>query len=292
MSLSVHRRPTDEDSSSIVTTTDSDAFQPLSAAELAQQRTLRSERSNNVYPNVKITKWISVCGKCHVCHWLYNREERFKGEKDLIAIEEFMTLHRTMIEQERAAYYECRDLAKRYPNVYMSLILDGMSQSHCQIPHNGNKLSSTYKATQHVQGAKQHFFSKSFYRTFSHVSTGTNLACHVLLCEIKARLQYCLDNDVEMPSILFLQVDGGCENTSNTFHALCEQLVRDGVFNEIQVNRLPVGHTHEDIDALFGVLWRGLQNKTLMTPQEWEEAALNCFRSCDEVLNCLIYLFI
>ena len=102
------------------------------------------------------------------------------------------------------------------------------------------------------------------------------------MCEIEARLQHCFDNDLEMPSILFLQVDGGCENTSHTFHALCEQLVRDGVFKEIHVNRLPVGHTHEDIDALFGVLWRGLQNKTLMTPQEWEEAAKNCFRSAEE----------
>jgi len=74
----------------------------------------------------------------------------------------------------------------------------------------------------------------------------------VLIFEIEARLQHCLDKDEEMPSILFLQVDGVCGNTSHTFHALCEQLVRDGVFKEIHVNRLPVGHTHEDIDALAG----------------------------------------
>jgi len=109
------------------------------------RRGLFSESVDYVYSNVKITKCISVCGKCHVCHWLYNREERFKGE-------EFMNLHRGMIEQERAAYYERRDLAKRYPRVYMSLIPDGMAQSHCQIPHKANKVSYTSQATQHSGG--------------------------------------------------------------------------------------------------------------------------------------------
>lgn len=54
--------------------------------------------------------------------------------------------------------------------------------------------------------------------------------------------------------------------------------MRDGVFEEIEVARLPVGHTHEDIDALFGVLWRALQNKTIMTPQDWEAMARKAFR--------------
>lgn len=36
------------------------------------------------YPNVRITKFISVCGKCEPCAWLHEREELFKGEDELM----------------------------------------------------------------------------------------------------------------------------------------------------------------------------------------------------------------
>lgn len=74
-----------------------------------------------------------------------------------------------------------------------------------------------------------------------------------------------------------MQIDGGAENTSHIFYALCEHLVRAGVFDCIEVARLPVGHTHEDIDALFGVLWRAAQGKTLITPQAWKKMAISAF---------------
>lgn len=35
------------------------------------------------------------------------------------------------------------------------------------------------------------------------------------------------------------------------YQAYLGQLVRDGVFKEIYVSFLPVGHTHEDIDQMF-----------------------------------------
>lgn len=230
------------------------------------------------YPNVRITKFISVCGKCDPCAWLHEREELFKGEDELEIIQQFANFHKIFIHLEKDAYYDNRQLAKDYPTKYMSLIIDGMSQSHCALPHKANKVTYKKKVTQHIQGAKQHYFSKSLYRTFPHVKADTNLACHVLLREIERRQEHCLENNIAMPNILFVRIDGGSENANKVFYALCEQLVRDGVFEEIEVARLPVGHTHEDIDALFGVLWRALQNKTIMTPQDWEAMARKAFR--------------
>ena len=54
---------------------------------------------------------------------------------------------------------------------------------------------------------------------------------------------------------------------------MCEYLVRKGVFDRVDVSRLPVGHTHEDVDAMFGVLWKAAQGKTIITPQQWENMA-------------------
>jgi hypothetical protein len=77
---------------------------------------------------------------------------------------------------------------------------------------------------------------------------------------------------------LFIQFDGGAENTAKEFYAFCEYLVRESIFDKVEVSRLPVGHTHEDIDAMFGVLWKAAQGKTIITPQQWEEIAKGAFK--------------
>jgi hypothetical protein len=140
---------------------------------------------------------------------------------------------------------------------------------------------------QKIMGAKQHGLSKTFYRFFPHVLSGGNMSCEILMHEIERRMHYCLTKDKPFPLVLYLQIDGGSENTSKTFYALCEYLVREGVFDNIEVARLPVGHTHEDIDALFGTLWRAAQGKTIITPQQWKQMALDAFpgESIDNVIN-------
>jgi len=56
-----------------------------------------------------------------------------------------------------------------------------------------------------------------------------------------------------------------------------DQLVKYGLFRRIEVCRLPNGHTHEDIDALFDVLRRESRHKTLITPQDWKDMAIAAF---------------
>ena len=55
--------------------------------------------------------------------------------------------------------------------------------------------------------------------------------------------------------ILFYQIDGGSENTNKYFIAICELLLSLRIIKtKIVLTRLPVGHTHEDIDQLFAVV--------------------------------------
>ena len=50
---------------------------------------------------------------------------------------------------------------------------------------------------------------------------------------------------------LYLQIDGCGDNVNNAIMAWLQLLVEAGRFKDIQVNRLPVGHTHEDIGKLL-----------------------------------------
>jgi hypothetical protein len=90
-------------------------------------------------------------------------------------------------------------------------------------------------------------------------------------------IDYCVNQNITFPRYLFLQVDGVPENIAKVFYCLCEYLVKVGVFDRIVVARLPVGHTHEDIDAMFGGLWIAAQGKTIVTPQQWKAMALSAF---------------
>ena len=154
-----------------------------------------------------------------------------------------------------------------------------MSQDHCAIPYYGGNDTSSVIVKQKIMGAKQHGISKSFYRTFPHISGGCNLAIEVVMNEIEQRMDLCIRNDVCFPRYLFLQIDGGSENTAKEFYGFCEYLVREAIFDKVEVSRLPVGHTHEDIDAMFGVIWKAAQGKTIITPQQWEDMATKAFKT-------------
>jgi hypothetical protein len=237
----------------------------------------------NIYPNVTITKFCQVSGKCKTCHWLYERQEVFRSERELESIKYFAAFHKIMIAMERGTYVRKRELAQDHPDLFMSLIIDGMSQDHCMLPYCANKVVKSTILKQKIIGAKQHGFARTFYRAIPHVASGTNLAIEVLLHEIEKRMEFCKLNNISMPDVLFLQIDGGPENTAKAFYAMLDQLVKLGVFRKIEVCRLPVGHTHEDIDALFGVLWRASRHKTLITPQDWQRMAVETFSVDDKV---------
>ena len=231
----------------------------------------------SIFPNVTITRYCHVSGKCETCHALYERQEVFKNKEELEQIRRLSAIHKIMIESNRLAYIQNRQLAQENKDLYMSVIIDGMSNNHSVLPFLANVDTPSSTMSQKITGAKQHGIARTFYRTFPHISTGANLACEVLLREIERRMDYSIENDVPFPRWLLAQVDGGSENTSRTFYALCEYLVRIGIFDRIEVARLPVGHTHDDIDALFGVLWRALRGKTIITPQQWREMAISAF---------------
>ena len=55
-----------------------------------------------------------------------------------------------------------------------------------------------------------------------------------------------------LPSVLNLQLDNATGNNNRFVFAFCSLLTYHGVFQEVYINFLIVGYTHDDIDALFG----------------------------------------
>jgi hypothetical protein len=56
-----------------------------------------------------------------------------------------------------------------------------------------------------------------------------------------------------LPPVLNIQLDNAYSDNKNQYvFSFFSLLVHKGVFREVYVNFLLVGHTHEDIDAMFG----------------------------------------
>ncbi|KAL3680702.1 hypothetical protein R1sor_023658 [Riccia sorocarpa] len=69
-----------------------------------------------------------------------------------------------------------------------------------------------------------------------------------------------------LPHVFMLQMDNSAKDNKNVHvHAFCSELVIRGVFETVEVNFLMVGHTHEDVDALFSKVTAQTINKDVLT---------------------------
>jgi len=84
------------------------------------------------------------------------------------------------------------------------------------------------------------------------VPKGANLTCTALLIA----LLLVRAAGFALPEHMHWQMDGGSENWNKTVFGFCAYLVSIDVFKTIVLNRLPPGHTHEDIDGWYGLISR------------------------------------
>ncbi|KAL3698009.1 hypothetical protein R1sor_012085 [Riccia sorocarpa] len=70
----------------------------------------------------------------------------------------------------------------------------------------------------------------------------------------------------KLPPVLMLQMDNSAKDNKN-LHVLafCSELVIRGVFETVELNFLMVGHTHEDVDALFSKVSAQTMHKDVLS---------------------------
>ena len=94
------------------------------------------------------------------------------------------------------------------------------------------------------------------------VHKGANLTIHVILDQIE---RYKTRNNGKFPRKIHIQYDGGGENANQSVVGWMQLIVALRLTAEIFLTRLPTGHTHEDIDSLFGHIWFYLRLLAIMT---------------------------
>jgi hypothetical protein len=129
----------------------------------------------------------------------------------------------------------------------MSIIIDGMDQSHCSVPYKGMQNSFSKPLTQHITGIKEHGHGVTIYRTLETVVKGADLTIYCILSQLEA---WKIRNS-HYPETIYVQCDGGSENANQYVLGMLEILVIKRMAKEILFTRLPTGHTHDDIGKFY-----------------------------------------
>jgi hypothetical protein len=75
---------------------------------------------------------------------------------------------------------------------------------------------------------------------------------------------------VLLPLVLLIQLDNAClDNKKQYVFSFFSLLVYKGVFHEVYINFLIVGHTHEDIDTMYLIVDDGQDISGLQLCRRW-----------------------
>ncbi len=250
-----------------------------------------TELRKALFPDLHCRQYVGLVGKCHTCFLIDNL--RKTGTKCTIKREGSKKLHHMhrggMFMQERRKYKERVAYALANKETVLSLIIDGMDQAHSRCPYMGRMKQFNNPLKQHLTGVLAHghgecksfcealyigrlvillFVGLTLYRNVDHVGKGADLTIYCILNEVE---KWRKNHNGKYPEELLIQIDGGSENANKNLVAMLELLVAKKVSRKIVLTRLPVGHTHEDIDACFAHIWLLVRGLPIATLEEYKE---------------------
>jgi hypothetical protein len=189
--------------------------------------------------------------KCDFCVRHRQLKDRKRTEEQRAKDNEDIRLHLQHVKNEKSYYYSNRVRARQHPDKILSIIIDGADQSKHHLPHfheDSHATSEAKKFKTHLFGALAHGHGAWAFTVPDHEEQGHNVTIQVLF-EVLRDIQ---EEYGVLPPILKLQLDNTTkQNKGQYLFGFLAMLVANGLFEEIEVNFLPVGHTHEDIDQFF-----------------------------------------
>ena len=242
---------------------------------------------SSLYDFVRIRKSKRVSGKCWTCAYINEIRQKQKGEEVMRACKHLMIMHRGgLFMLERLEYRRrVQEAVSMSPGTIMSSIIDGASQNHCTIPHPGENVEFTKGLEQHIEGVLTHGHGFTIYRSFPTVDADSDFTIFCLLSELE---KWKDSNQQKYPHTWYIQIDGGSENANKYLLAALEFITAKRLVQKIILTRLPVGHTHEDIDACFGVIASWYGTHIVHTPDEYKAAIEEAFGAESSKLKCKV----
>ena len=191
--------------------------------------------------------------------------------------------HLGLQREQRMIYYEHRHAGMMYSDKCISIIIDAMDQSKTYLPvvMRRAKNDNVDFLKQKLMGVLVHGHGAYVYVLHPPVASGANFTLECIWRTLMKLDKKYKEEEVAWPKTLMLQLDNASDNKSYSILAFCSYLVERGVFGEIVLSYLMVGHTHEDIDQFFSVIsqhFSSLGRGAVISFQDFQTEVVGSFK--------------
>ena len=191
------------------------------------------------------------------------------------------------VKEERRKYLEMIELAKKHPNDYLCIVIDGMDQAKTDCPRCSGTREKEDCPQMHTRviGVLVH---GRFYQVYVCPPNVPHDSNTTLTCIVKVLSM--IQKDLgKFPKNLHIQMDNtSADNKTRMILSMGQRLVECGLFWRVTFGFLPVGHTHCDIDQSFSVIAQYLKRHPVDTIEQLVAACKAAFsgrRSGAELLQ-------
>lgn len=131
----------------------------VTSLEAQSQKPVSYRRFNQIwdesFKQFRIRKGVRA-STCRVCGEIYDKLSKERNPVERRNIEKTRREHLDLVRQERHRYYFRQQLARQHPELYLSIIIDGMDQASCYLPNLGDKVDLSASLNVKVIGAITH----------------------------------------------------------------------------------------------------------------------------------------
>ena len=164
--------------------------------------------------------------------------------------------HRDSQQQDRQIYYKVRELARQ--GLILTIMQDGSDQERyrvCRVCRMTKEVESSGPVPRlKLVGSLVHGVCGCFHVIEDDVPKNAQTTVELLMSSIEEARRILNSSQKPLPGEIWLQLDNtSAENKNQTVFAMVAGLVAKGVFQAGTVAFLRKGHTHEDLDGLWGV---------------------------------------
>jgi hypothetical protein len=211
---------------------------------------------------------------CSLCHRLRSAIRGSRNLQDHMRHVEQLWLHLAKQWEDRSVYWGLRQRSRTSRDV-LALICDSMDRAKFVVPRWGRTPKAADKLSRpvlEVTAVLAHGYGAFMYIGDEVMSTGSSWALECVFQAIDEVLAHCQVHSRAFPDALHAQADNTSKELKNSACGLTlGMLTACGYFQTAAHGHLQVGHTHEDVDALFGLIAQLLKDsgEQLQTPQDF-----------------------
>jgi hypothetical protein len=233
--------------------------------------------------NASRPKWLKKrknkrFAQCPICNHWDVKMEKASSSLDVKSCRIRKDVHLDWQMRERSEYYNHKTKATRFRSTHCSIAIDGMDHSKTCLPHYvrvSKDLDGTMLLNSHVTAVLNHGTDHfaTVYLWSDRLPSDSNTTIEFIVQELESMAE-----QNRLPMVVWVQLDNTSrENKNRYIMAFFHLLVEMGLV-ELKVKPcfLPVGHTHEDVDQLFSLIVKALQQHDCVTVPDLAAVIRSC----------------